>query len=137
VTLKLPTGPALMRARDFSHVDTLMRRWAPNWTGPDRDETADEVKQAFADPRVLDGALAYYRDIDRSGLPNLPQPALIVGGTTDILPPEPIERSAEAFDGPCETMIADGAGHWPHREAADAFHERLVAFLRGPAAQAA
>ena len=40
-------------------------------------------------------------------------------------------ESTQAFTGPCEVLIAEGAGHWPHREAADLFHERLLAFLRG------
>jgi pimeloyl-ACP methyl ester carboxylesterase len=26
-------------------------------------------------------------------------------------------------------MLAEGAGHWPHREATAAFHERLLSFL--------
>jgi pimeloyl-ACP methyl ester carboxylesterase len=32
---------------------------------------------------------------------------------------------------PCDVLIAEGAGHWPHREAAPAFHERLLALLAG------
>jgi pimeloyl-ACP methyl ester carboxylesterase len=26
-------------------------------------------------------------------------------------------------------LIADGAGHWPHREAAELFNRRLLSFL--------
>lgn len=129
VTLSLPTGPRLARGRDFAYVDALMRRWAPNWSGPDRDATLADVKRAFADPAVLDAALAYYRDQKRGGIPHLGQPALVVGGTTDILREADFRGSPEAFDGPCEVLIADGAGHWPHREAAELFHERLVAWL--------
>jgi pimeloyl-ACP methyl ester carboxylesterase len=33
------------------------------------------------------------------------------------------------FDGTVEVAIAEGAGHWPHREAPESFHERLLAFL--------
>jgi pimeloyl-ACP methyl ester carboxylesterase len=131
LTLRLPTGPRLARGRDFAYIDTLMRRWAPNWTGPQRDATLRDVKRAFADPRVLDAALAYYRDTKRSGGARLSQPALIVGGTADIIDAEAFRRSPEAFDGPCDVLIAEGAGHWPHREAAPAFHERLLAFLAG------
>jgi len=54
-----------------------------------------------------------------------------VGGTADLLDPQTFTRSREAFDGPCEVVIADGAGHWPHREARALFEERLVAFLAG------
>ena len=56
-------------------------------------------------------------------------PGLAVGGTTDIVPPELFSRSGEFFDAPCEVLIADGAGHWPHRECPELFKERLLAFL--------
>ena len=129
LTLRLPTGPWLARHDDFAYMDRLMRRWAPNWSGPDRDATLRDVKQAFADPRVLDAALAYYRHSSPGGVGRLSGPALIVGGTTDILDPETFTRSPEAFDGPCDVLIAEGAGHWPHREARALFEERLLAFL--------
>jgi pimeloyl-ACP methyl ester carboxylesterase len=129
LTLRLPTGPWLARHNDFAYVSTLMRRWAPRWTGPDRDQTLGDVKRAFADPRVLDAALAYYRHSSPGGAHRLAQPALIVGGTTDIVPVELFTRSPERFDGPCEVLIADGAGHWPHREAAEQFNARLLSFL--------
>jgi len=131
VTLKLPTGPRLARSRDFAYIDALIRRWAPHWSGPERDDCLAEVKRAFADPVVLDAALAYYRDAKRGGVPTLSQPALVVGGTTDILDVSSFTRSPEVFDGPCEVLIAEGAGHWPHREAAALFHERLLTFLGG------
>jgi pimeloyl-ACP methyl ester carboxylesterase len=131
VTLRVPTGPWLMRRNDFRYVDTLIHRWAPNWIGPARDACSLEVKDAFRDDRVLDGALSYYRDSSPGGADRLRQPALVVGGTTDIISPKTFERSPECFTGPCDVVIADGAGHWPHREAADLFHERLLAFLAG------
>jgi pimeloyl-ACP methyl ester carboxylesterase len=129
LTLRLPTGVSLARRGDFAYIDTLYRRWAPNWSGPEREATLAEVKRAFADPRVLDAALAYYRDFKPAGLGQVPQPGLVVGGTDDILPTAAIEQTPSAFDGPCEVMIASGAGHWPHREAADEFHSRLVSWL--------
>jgi pimeloyl-ACP methyl ester carboxylesterase len=134
VTLRLPTGPWLARRDDFAYIDTLMRRWAPRWSGPDRDACLRDVKAVFADPRLLDAALAYYRDVSREDIGKLSQPALVVGGTVDILPIEAITRSPQAFDGPCDVLVCEGAGHWPHREAAALFNERLLAFLRDRAA---
>jgi pimeloyl-ACP methyl ester carboxylesterase len=132
LTLRLPSGPWLARRRDFAYLDTLMRRWAPNWSGSARDATLAEVKRCFADPRVLDAALGYYRDASvGADLAALSAPALIVGGTTDIIDAEAFTRSSEAFEGPFEVMIAEGAGHWPHREAAELFDQRLLAFLAG------
>ena len=114
---------------DFAYVDTLMRRWAPNWSGPEREETLAGVKAAIADPRVLDGALSYYRHARPGGLGRISQPTLIVGGTTDIVQPEAFRRSAAHVDGPSDVVIVEGAGHWPHRENAPLFNERLLAFL--------
>ena len=130
ITLRLPSGPWLARRNDFSYLDVLMRRWAPTWSGPDREATLADVKRAFADPRVLEGAISYYRDVSTGDhLGRISVPGLVVGGTDDIVPPELFSRSGEFFDSPCEVLIADGAGHWPHRERPQPFHERLLAFL--------
>ena len=131
VTLRLPTGPALVRGRDFAYVEALYRRWAPNWNGPDRDACVAHAKAAFADKRVLDAALGYYRALKPGEPDQIAQPGLIVGGTADLIAPEAFERSRDGFDGDCEVLVAPGAGHWPHREAAPAFHERLLGFLGG------
>ena len=132
VTLALPSGAWLARRADFSYEDALMRRWAPNWSGPEREATLMEVKRVFADPRVLDGALGYYRDAkpgDHVG--KLTLPALLVAGTTDIIAVDAFERSREMFEGPVELLVAEGAGHWPHRESSRLFAEHLLAFLAG------
>jgi pimeloyl-ACP methyl ester carboxylesterase len=130
ITLRLPSGPWLARRRDFSYLDALMRRWAPNWSGPEREATLADVKRCFAAPEVLHAALGYYRDAAPGGEPQVLQtPALIFGGTTDIIEASAFTRSAEMFEGPCEIVVAEGAGHWPHREAAPLFHERLLGFL--------
>ncbi len=130
ITLRLPSGPWLARRSDFAYLDVLMRRWAPGWSGAARDGTLADVKRAFADPRVLEAAVSYYRDVSPSdGLGRISVPGLQVGGTSDIVPAELFSRSAEFFDAPCEVLIADGAGHWPHRERPELFHEHLLAFL--------
>jgi pimeloyl-ACP methyl ester carboxylesterase len=135
LTLRLPTGTWLARHDDFAHIDVLMRRWAPNWRGPERDAALADVKAAFADPVVLDGALRYYRDFAPGRLGQIACPGLIVGGTADILPVSAIEQTPQAFTGPCEVLVLPGAGHWPHRESAAQFQARLIGWLSGlPAA---
>lgn len=130
ITLRLPTGPWLARRSDFHYLDALMRRWAPRWSGPEREATLAAVKGCFSDPLVLNAALGYYRDSRPSGEPReLAMPTMIVGGTTDIVEVSAFTGSAEYLEGPHEIVIAEGAGHWPHREAAKLFHERLLAFL--------
>jgi pimeloyl-ACP methyl ester carboxylesterase len=130
VTLSLPTGRRLARRDDFRYIDTLMRRWAPSWSGPEREATLAEVKRCFADPAVLDAALGYYRDAKPGGEPGtLAMPAMLTCGSDDLIAPEAFQRSAEMFSGPCEVVVVEGAGHWPHRESSALFHERLLAFL--------
>ena len=129
-TLPLPTGPWLARRNDFAYIDTLMRRWAPNWSGAERDQTLADVKQAFRDPAVLDAALAYYRAQRPGAAPRIPQPALVVGGTSDIVPAALFHQTPSYCDGSCEVLIIEGAGHWPHREQPQLFEQRLAAFLK-------
>ena len=45
---------------DFAYLG-LVRRWAPRWSGAEREATLAAVKRRFADPVVLRGALGYYR----------------------------------------------------------------------------
>ena len=130
ITLRLPSGPWLARREDFAYLDTLMRRWAPNWSGPEREQSLADVKRCFADPQVLRAALGYYRDASLGeDLAAIAQPALVVGGTTDIIDTQAFTRSPEVFEGPCEVLICEGAGHWPHREDEAGFQARLTAFL--------
>ncbi len=129
VTLRVPSGPWLMRRHDFRYVDTLISRWAPNWSGPAREACSREVKAAFRDDRVLDGALSYYRHAAPGAAEPIRQPGLIVGGTTDIIGAATFRRSPDYFTSSCDVVIVDGAGHWPHREASDLFHEQLLQFL--------
>ena len=73
----LAATPARLRL-----VDTLMRRWAPDWTGPEsRSRASPRSSAAFADPAVLDAATAYYRDTSGWDFGPSTQPALLVGGT--------------------------------------------------------
>jgi pimeloyl-ACP methyl ester carboxylesterase len=131
ISLRAPTGAWLCRRNEFAYVETLIRRWAPNWAGPAREQTLANAKHCFADPRVLNAALGYYRDAaPGEDLEPLSQPALIVGGSTDIIDRHAFADSTNSFTGPCEVLIAEGAGHWPHREAASLFHERLLPFVQ-------
>jgi len=61
--LKLPRAADRVRRHDFAYLDELYTRWAPDWSGPERDASLERAKQAFASPQVLEGALDYYRAI--------------------------------------------------------------------------
>lgn len=130
---KLPWAAASARFFGLSMVDRLYRRWAPGWHGPLREVSVEAAVEAFSDPRVLRGALAYYRAL-RPGTPlykaKIGVPALVVGGADE---PAVLQAGYAAtpgrFTGPCTVRILDGAGHWPHRENEEAFLAALLPFL--------
>jgi pimeloyl-ACP methyl ester carboxylesterase len=133
VAFKLPWAEAMTRRNDFAYLDTLYTRWSPKWVGPARDESLRNAKDCFRNPSSLTGALAYYRALT----PNAPRelarpadvPALVVGGSEDIVRPELAEKTAQRMGTGSEALIIDGAGHWPHREGEDEFIARLITFL--------
>jgi pimeloyl-ACP methyl ester carboxylesterase len=53
---------------------------------------------------------------------------LVVGGTTDILDPDLYQRTVALLGAGSDSLIVEGAGHWPHREGEDAFLARLIEF---------
>lgn len=121
VTLKLPFAPQLARAADFAYVRRLYERWAPAWQDERRDAMVAAMRTNFADPDVLAAALAYYRALDPRpppvALAPTPVPGLVVAGRHDLAGDvTPFERTPEAFAAPCEVLLVDGAGHWPHLE---------------------
>ncbi|HEY8001561.1 MAG TPA: alpha/beta hydrolase [Solirubrobacterales bacterium] len=132
LALKMPWAESAVRRGDFAYLDTLYRRWAPNWAGPARDRSLANVKAAFADSRALNGALDYYRAVSPRPAPEFKRPpaarGLVVGGTVDLIAASVFERTAELLGQGSEALIVDGAGHWPHREGEDAFLSRLIAF---------
>ena len=131
--LKLPWAPAAVRRSDFAYLEKLYRRWAPNWSGPERDACVRETKQALSSPQTLAGALDYYRALPLGGSRLLEQPPavanLAVGGTADIVDPELYGDTPELFPAPSRALIVDGAGHWPHREDAALVLPEIVSFV--------
>lgn len=132
--LRLPWAERSTARQDFKYVDTLYRRWSPNWSGPVRDMCVTNVKACFAEPSSLHAALEWYCALSLKPPKVLARPpqvrGLVVGGTADISPPELFVRTAEALPQPSVSFIVEGAGHWPHREGEDQFVDALLAFLR-------
>lgn len=130
---KLPWARTSARLLGLRMVGRLYSRWAPSWRGAGRDASVAAAVEAFRDPRVLAGALEYYKAL-RPGHPlyrrRITVPGLVVGGAD-----EPgVLRSGYAatpsrFTAPCEVRVLEGAGHWPHRESEEAFLAALLAFL--------
>jgi pimeloyl-ACP methyl ester carboxylesterase len=133
LSLKMPWAERAVRRGNFAYLDALYGRWAPNWAGPARDRSLADVKSAFADQRSLGGALDYYRALSPKPAPELARPpaarGLVVGGTTDILDPDLYRQTAGLIGAGSDSLIVEGAGHWPHREGEDAFLARLIEFV--------
>ena len=132
--LKLPRAGDRVRRHDFAYLDELYTRWAPDWSGREREESLERAKQAFASPQVLEGALDYYRAIQFAGRPAVLErppvvPGLIVGGTHDLVPPEMFEQTAALMAEPSRAVLVERAGHWPHRERPEVVLPEIVGFL--------
>ena len=132
LALKMPWAESAVRRADFAYLDTLYRRWSPNWGGAARDRSLADAKSAFADQRSLSGALDYYRALSPRPAPELARPplarGLVVGGTTDILDPDLYQRTVGLLGAGSDSLIVEGAGHWPHREGEGIFLARLIEF---------
>ena len=132
IGLKMPFADQRVRRGDFAYFGKVYRRWAPAWQGRERDASLAAAKRALSDPRTLEAALGYYRALQlrpRSELRRHPPvPGLVAAGTTD-LDPDVYRGTAERLAPGSESWIAEGAGHWPHREQEDGFIERLLEFL--------
>jgi pimeloyl-ACP methyl ester carboxylesterase len=132
--LKLSWAPWVCRRNDFAYLDKLYRRWSPNWSGAERNETLSLAKQALASPATLDGAISYYRDLPLGGPPpvtaHVPSVrGLVIGGTEDLADVGLFTRTAELLAQPSRALIVAGAGHWPHRENPALVVPALVEFL--------
>lgn len=130
---KLPWAEATARLFRLRMVGRLYGRWAPRWQGPARDASVAAAVEAFADPRVLSGALAYYKALrpgHRLYREKIAVPALVVGGADE---PAVLQAGYVAtprrFDAACEVHLLDAAGHWPHRESESEFLDILLEFL--------
>lgn len=131
--LRLPFARRWVQRNDFKYIADEFRRWAPNWNDETRDRTLADVKECFSDPANIDGALAYYRAFNgktgRIGH-KIRKPALVVGGTADLVPAAAFENSPAKLGAGSYALIVEGAGHWPHREGEQLFQKALLEFLR-------
>lgn len=134
VGLKLPWATWSCNRNDFAYLDRLYRRWSPDWSGPEREETLRRAKEALASPATLDGSIGYYRDLPLAGAPVLERvgavPGLIIGGDHTIGGERELyRRTAELLPAPSRALLVEGAGHWPHREKAAVVIPELLRFL--------
>jgi len=131
---KLPWAEAGTRRSDFRYIETLYRRWAPGWQGPERDAAVARAKEAFSNPEVLAGVIDWYRalgsKIDRRLTAPIKCSGLMVAGGKDFGGHlGPYKKSQDLFEGGAELLVMPEAGHWPHREEEPQFTKALIRFL--------
>jgi pimeloyl-ACP methyl ester carboxylesterase len=131
--LKLPWAERSARRNDFAYLEKLYSRWAPNWSGAERDESVRLVKQALSSQQTLAGALDYYRALPLGGsrLLDVPPPVrgLVIGGTVDLIDAELFRATPALLASQSRALIVEGAGHWPHREDAAVALPEIVRFV--------
>lgn len=134
---QLPWLPEKRVARhDFAFIDRLYRAWSPHWA--ESEFRLGPVKRALAAPGGLRAALGYYRRMIRGASKSVYDvmsqktsvPALwFVGEADGSIGPEVFANTADAFTGPFEMVKLAGVGHFVHREAPQAFTEKLLGFI--------
>lgn len=132
----------VVRRNNFAFLRRLWTNWSPSWEFSQ--EQFSEVSQAFAQPRVVESTLAYYRAA--IGLHSLP-----LGRSSQEQTPWPIHVPTLGITGAQEGCIAadvfasmmreedfpaglkvvtvDDAGHFPHREQPEFVNELLLDWL--------
>ncbi|MFN0251624.1 MAG: alpha/beta fold hydrolase [Kofleriaceae bacterium] len=128
-TLRRAKAPAKLRANDFALVDELVARWSPAWKTIPATETL-RVKEAFAQPGVVEAALGYYRAISLVRVPAISKrrvavPSVAFAGENDILSPRLFEKARHMFTKSYEVVQVPG-GHFMHREHPQHFIRELV-----------
>lgn len=134
---QMPWCEAGTRRNDFAYIETLYRRWAPNWKGPERDAALARAKEAFSDPAVLTGAIDWYRamfaktdrPLERLRGPMKTRGLLVAGGKDFGGHLGPYKKSQALFEEGAEVLVMPEAGHWPHREDEPKFKDALIRFL--------
>lgn len=128
---------------DMAFIDRLVGEWSPG--GSLEPEEWEAVKRTLASPGVLTAALSYYRaaflaahrdpalaeDAGRWA-DAVPVPTLaIVGADDGCIAPSVGAGQEERFTGGYRREVVPGAGHWPHREAADVVTPLILEWLTG------
>ena len=128
------------RRNDFAGIETLWRRWSPDWEAGD---FLDRAKDTLGQPGVLSAALGWYRhlprvwqDAHREARGWMQQPVTVpslnlFGENDGCMSPKLLEHSIREGDfsaGLRVEVIAD-AGHFLHLEQPAAVNRVLLAHL--------
>lgn len=126
-----------LRKNDLAGVEVYYKRWSPTWKYPPAALT--EVKRAYAEPGVVEGALAPYKAMrthkkatDASLRQKIMVPTLALGGGGDpTVPSSTYEAARRGFGARYEWDLVARVGHFPQREDPAATATRVLSFLKG------
>jgi len=139
---QMPFADDAVALDDFGFIEGLYADWSPGWQVPAAH--LDRVKETLRQPGVVKAALDYYRYLFNPALhdpalaevqdelfqPPVTVPTLYLHGADDACIGAEVAAGMEAvFSGGFETVVIEGAGHWPHLEAADELSRRVIDFL--------
>ena len=141
LTLPLPGAVGRLAEDDYAEVEAILRRWSPNWR-PSAAEV-EEAKRAFRHPGGARAILGYYRAAmrDALGAPDaraftrspVRVPTLAISGGADAaLDPALYDLNPPMFPAGYDRAIVVDAGHFPQREAPEAFNAAVLRFLGVP-----
>ncbi len=129
-----------LRRDDFSGVETLWRRWSPEWEPGD---FLGNAKAALAEPGVLSAALGWYRQLfrvwsgaNREALGWLSRPVevpslVLLGKRDGCMSPRLLDHTLNQKDFPegLEVEQVGAAGHFLHLERPERVDSLLLAHL--------
>lgn len=130
---------AKIRKDPMAFLDTIYRRWSPTWDVPCSE--LEPTAQCFAEEGVIEAALGYYwcfvKDARRPEVKALNArrigvPTLLFGGDADggLHVSNWKHAPRGVVEGiPLDVEIVEGAGHFLHREAPEAFITKLIDWL--------
>ena len=136
--LGLPGGRVRLARRDGAYLGVLARRWAPTWDDGPRSTHVTAGRARLRDPEVLEGVVAFYRDLfarpDRRAGRRTEVPGMVVAGQfdLDLFGEASFRATPDAFTAPCKLEIIEDAGHWPHLEKPEEFEALVMPFLLTP-----
>ncbi len=135
LALRKPHADRKFAGDDYAGVDELYARWSPTWKSTAADREA--IKNTFAAPGSLHGALGYYRELSRASTTPLrvptQVPALVIAGLDDGTTPLHTFENTTPFAAGVRLEKLP-TGHFPHRERPDLVLPLLKEFLGPPPA---
>ncbi len=134
-----PLAVNWMKQNNYQALDTIFRRWSPNWQYTKDD--IQPVRDCFAQAGVVQATLGYYwsfftsasdPDVQKLNRAKTPIPTLSVFGDADgALTLSALDKTHNAFTAEYEQVVLPDVGHFLHREVPDDFAELVLKFLQG------